>query len=360
MASPVKQSMTVKCSYCKKEPQPNQSLQRCAKCLEALYCDRTCQRNHWPKHKEVCRLGTSSSSADAKMEQTAKTIIRPATHTLGVASPEPTTSGYLRWMNIWQDAHARGLIGKGPKKILVLGPGMREFGKELHCPQMAEALRLWSDGSHFTVLDSNDKVLGAVSSIDSDTSVRYISEAFKQNRGANYNPEIERRLTSVTKPKNTVELVEFRMGKDKLSKDLKFDIALATLSLYYAIKELAASGQDENREKRIGLLGEYLSAVPGGVMYVDEDLVIALLATPKDLKDQNLLRKVLSPQNMEKLTNQIKKNLDLDVNFIHLPLIQWLKESRGFPIVLQPKAQQEFATAAQTHNAYAIEVRARI
>jgi len=308
-------------------------------------------------HKSVCLKTTKSSPSDEKLGRAAKTI-RPATHTPGAASPEPTTSGYLRWMNIWHDAYRRGLIGKGPKNILILGPGMRGFANGVHCPQMAEALLLW-DGSHFTVLDSNTDVLDAVRSIDHEVSTIYISEAFKQNGGIHPIRDIQKRLTTDTKPINTVETLEFRMGRDKLPKDFQpVDIAIATLSLFYPMKDLAGTG-DGNREKKIQLLGDSLCAVkPGGIMYVDEDLILGLLATPKDLKDKHL-RKLLSPENINVLKEQIKDILYLDVDFIPVPQVQGLETLQGFPMVNQPSDEQGVATQAQTQNAYAIVVQAR-
>jgi len=32
------------------------SLKTCKSCMEAKYCDATCQRNHWPMHKQDCKL----------------------------------------------------------------------------------------------------------------------------------------------------------------------------------------------------------------------------------------------------------------------------------------------------------------
>jgi hypothetical protein len=32
------------------------SLKMCKSCMTVRYCGATCQRNHWPKHKKVCKL----------------------------------------------------------------------------------------------------------------------------------------------------------------------------------------------------------------------------------------------------------------------------------------------------------------
>ena len=32
------------------------SLKTCKSCMDAKYCDATCQRNHWPMHKKECKL----------------------------------------------------------------------------------------------------------------------------------------------------------------------------------------------------------------------------------------------------------------------------------------------------------------
>jgi hypothetical protein len=32
------------------------SLKMCKSCMIVRYCGATCQRNHWPMHKKVCKL----------------------------------------------------------------------------------------------------------------------------------------------------------------------------------------------------------------------------------------------------------------------------------------------------------------
>ena len=42
------------CAECGKEE--GVSLKMCKSCLETKYCDATCQKNHWAKHKTACKL----------------------------------------------------------------------------------------------------------------------------------------------------------------------------------------------------------------------------------------------------------------------------------------------------------------
>ena len=43
------------CSSCKKEPTAEEKLRRCTRCYRTSYCDRHCQQDHWPRHRELCR-----------------------------------------------------------------------------------------------------------------------------------------------------------------------------------------------------------------------------------------------------------------------------------------------------------------
>ena len=70
------------CSACGLPPLPNQQLKQCTRCKNAWYHDTVCQRQHYPQHKEECRLAAaretnnavpSSSSVGATAAVTART-----------------------------------------------------------------------------------------------------------------------------------------------------------------------------------------------------------------------------------------------------------------------------------------------
>ncbi|XP_076839756.1 ubiquitin carboxyl-terminal hydrolase 19 isoform X2 [Brachyhypopomus gauderio] len=45
-----------KCAACQKPPQSDEDkLKRCMRCYRVGYCNQTCQKNHWPNHKALCR-----------------------------------------------------------------------------------------------------------------------------------------------------------------------------------------------------------------------------------------------------------------------------------------------------------------
>ena len=46
------------CSDCRKKCEPK----RCGKCFTAGYCNKTCQENHWSKHKKICKVLHKKSS----------------------------------------------------------------------------------------------------------------------------------------------------------------------------------------------------------------------------------------------------------------------------------------------------------
>lgn len=46
------------CSNCRRKCEPK----RCRKCFTAGYCNKTCQENHWSKHKKICKVLCEKSS----------------------------------------------------------------------------------------------------------------------------------------------------------------------------------------------------------------------------------------------------------------------------------------------------------
>ncbi|KAM9445893.1 ubiquitin carboxyl-terminal hydrolase 19 isoform 1-T1 [Clarias gariepinus] len=45
-----------KCAACQKPPlSDDEKLRRCTRCYRVGYCNQTCQKNHWPNHKSLCR-----------------------------------------------------------------------------------------------------------------------------------------------------------------------------------------------------------------------------------------------------------------------------------------------------------------
>ena len=49
------QTEAMLCAFCQKTKKEVQNLKRCARCEKAWYCDKTCQKSHWPQHKKTCR-----------------------------------------------------------------------------------------------------------------------------------------------------------------------------------------------------------------------------------------------------------------------------------------------------------------
>ena len=55
-------SISNKCAACNKV---SDSLKKCGGCNQVKYCNRDCQKLHWPKHKKECKqLADSSSNID--------------------------------------------------------------------------------------------------------------------------------------------------------------------------------------------------------------------------------------------------------------------------------------------------------
>jgi len=275
-------------------------------------------------------------------------------------TPEPTTSGYLRWLHIYDDAVSRGIAGEN-KHIIVLGPGRQPIDGSYHCPQIAESLGLWR-GSDFTVLDSNSESLDAASSVDRRLAQRYIREAFRVNE-ASFHPSKKASMEQLQKLILSPDLQEsyrmrcreFRMGKDLLPNSLPpADAILATFSLFYPMKELAERDQDRNRVQRVQLLSHYLSQLkPGGVMYVEKDCLTAMLANATDLSDQNRLRSLVTTKKLENLQAQISADSGLNISFHRLPPITQLTY-QDKPFVIQPSLETNEQRITQTTDAYAL------
>lgn len=51
-------SINNSCDYCSEQvPYVNgNKILKCARCLNAVYCNQVCQTNHWSAHKQLCRL----------------------------------------------------------------------------------------------------------------------------------------------------------------------------------------------------------------------------------------------------------------------------------------------------------------
>ena len=52
------------CLYCL---QVVQGSSRCSKCRTALYCDRACQKKHWPVHKNICIDSNDAEDSNNKL-----------------------------------------------------------------------------------------------------------------------------------------------------------------------------------------------------------------------------------------------------------------------------------------------------
>jgi hypothetical protein len=48
------------CAHCGAAPE---RLHACSSCLDAVYCDVICQRNHWCHHRDVCRFRPEPTTA---------------------------------------------------------------------------------------------------------------------------------------------------------------------------------------------------------------------------------------------------------------------------------------------------------
>lgn len=48
------------CLYCGKVERYDQRMQRCGRCRQVFYCDKTCQQSDWYRHKALCQSTTTS------------------------------------------------------------------------------------------------------------------------------------------------------------------------------------------------------------------------------------------------------------------------------------------------------------
>ena len=253
-----------------------------------------------------------------------------------------TVTGYLRFLNIWIDAHKRNLLAPD-KTVLIVGPGKREFDGNTHCPQVEEALKLWNKSKIF-VLDHNQSVLNAVKDIDHPRSCLYLRKSFKINKRvedlANLN-EIKAKLISKQRPESYLETIEFKINdENELPSELpSFDTILATFSLFYPIKDLAMCGQDASCKKRVALLGKFLEKLNDrGVLYVDRDCMIALLANAEEINDHENVGSFLTAKKIDILKELIFEFCKVRVEIERLPCIASIniQSQRG---VYQPHEQ---------------------
>lgn len=325
-------------------------------CLGALsLAHHSSETPDW-SYTALVGIGTAAAVYVASRLLCRKPSPVPASLSLSASQPpEPTTTGYLRWMNIWIDAEKRGLLGAN-KNIIILGPGQKQYGAVFHCPLMAEAMKL-CDGSSFTVLDSNHNVLGGVASIDPALAQKYIDETLNLNdtmSPANRRSLLGRvveRLKSPKAPECRLNLHPFRMGSDHLPKQgPEADFIHATFSLFYPLKELAASGTDPDSSKRFQLLGEYLQPLrKEGVLYVEQDTLTALLASPEYVRNIHHAPARMDQKTIGLIRERIEKETGIRVRIERLEQSFGEETIQGNYLVLQP---DNFAT--QTTHAFAL------
>ena len=73
---------------------PAIQLHRCAGCVNAQYCDKACQKQHWPQHKTLCGSLKAALQADKD----------------AVAARTPLSGD-----TVWLDRDWRGVLTTGPK-----------------------------------------------------------------------------------------------------------------------------------------------------------------------------------------------------------------------------------------------------
>jgi hypothetical protein len=57
---PAKDKSVILCSHCLKMLE-GERVMKCSKCLNAAYCNKTCQTSHWKSHKQHCKPYTSDN-----------------------------------------------------------------------------------------------------------------------------------------------------------------------------------------------------------------------------------------------------------------------------------------------------------
>merc|ERR1712185_562353 len=60
-----------KCFHCGKH---GHNLPKCNTCKQAFYCDANCQRNHWKKHRPICRSTVAALARDATRRRAARAV----------------------------------------------------------------------------------------------------------------------------------------------------------------------------------------------------------------------------------------------------------------------------------------------
>ncbi|MGB7978272.1 MAG: hypothetical protein WCF19_03815 [Chlamydiales bacterium] len=237
----------------------------------------------------------------------------------------PTATGYFRFLNMWVHAQGQGLTGPN-KKVLILGPGKCTDAAGVdHCPQVAEASRIWNHSTLF-VLDCNQEVLDAVKSIDQDVSKANITATWFDENNKTFGTidsgdyqKICKLLLSGSAVNCDIVTIQFNMGLHKLPENISnCDVIVATFSLVYPMQHLGQS-QDLS-DQRIGLLGEFIQALkPGGVMYVERGCIIALLR--KKQEDRRSINLSGFPERGKDLAKKIQEIYSIQVEFTLLPQI---------------------------------------
>lgn len=66
------QRSAMECANCGKISEDKEALKRCAGCKGVSYCSKTCQKDHWHKHKTTCKPKIDAAVNDAKKKQRQK------------------------------------------------------------------------------------------------------------------------------------------------------------------------------------------------------------------------------------------------------------------------------------------------